>query len=189
MIGHGTRGSRAGLLLAVCVGATVTPAAAQDRVTIDQVQVRTIRPDAGASRPAIQEADYILSSQSGITLMSPGPALPTVPAGSQARVLQSGVGNTSTVDMSGNANAAFQSIVGARNTVTQEQSGSFNQSSVTVFGNTNTVGTRQDGNGAAATVTVRGDSNVVTAQQQGNNPLPISITQVGNGGSVSVSRK
>lgn len=189
MFGLGARGRRALHLLALCTAATVTPAAAQDRVAIEQVQARVLRPDAGPGRPGIQESDYILNSQSGITLMSPGPAVPTVPAGSQARVLQYGAGNAATVDMSGFGNTALQTVLGNRNAVTQEQSGNANLSTVTVFGNTNTVGTRQDGNGAAATVTVRGDGNVVSAQQQGNNPLPISISQVGNGGSVSVSRK
>ena len=41
----------------------------------------------------------------------------------------------------------------------------------------------------ATTITVRGDNDAISAQQQGNNALPISITQVGNGANVSVTRR
>lgn len=160
---------------------------AQDRVAIEQIQV-TAQRAAGASGRGIQESDYILGNQSGIVLLNPG-FLSQAGTANQARALQVGSSNTASIDMSGYSNTVIQSVIGSRNTVSQQQAGAYNQSTVLVYGDANTVGTRQDGNGAAATITVRGDNNTISAQQQGNNPLPISITQVGNGASVSVSRK
>ncbi len=181
------RAARRLIPLALALGAG--SASAQDRVAIEQIQASAQRSTA-AARPGIQESDYILGNQSGILLLDPGPgAQPVTSAANQARALQVGTGNISTIDMSGYGNVAIQSIIGARNTVTQQQTGSYNQSTVSVFGDSNTVGTRQDGSGAAATITVRGDNNAISAQQQGNNALPISITQVGNGANVSVTRR
>ncbi|APT33430.1 membrane Transport [Methylobacterium phyllosphaerae] len=183
-----TRRSRtAGQVLLFVLPLMAGSAAAQDRVAIEQIQALAQRAAAGAPGRAIQESDYILGNQSGILLLSP--SLPPQPAANQAQALQVGTGNISTIDMSGYGNVAVQSIIGARNTVTQQQTGSYNQSTVSVFGDSNTVGTRQDGSGAAATITVRGDNNAISAQQQGNNALPISITQVGNGANVSVTRR
>lgn len=183
-----TRRNRAAgraLLLAILLAAG--PAVALDRVAIEQIQA-TAQRAAGPPGRGIQESDYILGNQSGIMLLNPSVSSQSA-AANQARALQIGSGNTATIDMSGYANTVVQSVVGSRNTVSQQQTGAYNQSTVSVYGDANTVGTRQDGNGAAATITVRGDNNAISAQQQGNNPLPISITQVGNGASVSVSRK
>lgn len=183
-----TRCSRpAGRALLLVLPFMAGPASAQDRVAIEQIQATAQRAATGASGRGIEESDYILGNQSGSMLLNP--SFPPQPAANQARALQIGSGNVSTIDMAGFANTAVQSVIGARNAVTQQQSGSFNQSTVSVLGDSNTVGTRQDGTGAAATITVRGDNNAISAQQQGSNAPPISITQVGNGASVSVTRK
>ncbi|MGU3538441.1 hypothetical protein [Methylobacterium sp. A54F] len=179
--------ARLSLLLAG-LALAATPAAAQDPVTIDQVRITGAPAQPrGLAQDRFREAEYILGGQAAAGLMSPsGPAYG--PAANQARAFQTGTGNASTIDMSGTGNSALQVVTGARNSVTQIQAGDQNSSTVTVFGNANTVGTRQEGSGADATITVRGNNNAVTAQQQGSNPLPVSITQVGNGGNVSVSR-
>ncbi len=146
-----TRRSRAAgraLLVAVplAVASAAGPAAAQDRVAIEQIQAAAQRA-AGAPGRGIQESDYILGNQSGILLLNPsGP--PQSAQANQARALQIGSGNTGTIDMSGYANVAIQNVIGSRNTVTQQQAGSYNQSTVSVFGQSNTIGTQQDGSGA-----------------------------------------
>lgn len=175
-----------GLVAAIAAGS----ANAQERVSIEQVQVNARRSAAAPPATGIQESDYILGAQSGIGLLNPGYLPPSASAASnQARALQLGTGNVANIDQSGYANIAIQSVVGSQNTVTQMQTGGRNQSTISVIGNSNAVGTQQETSGAVAAITVRGDNNAITAQQSGNNPLPIGITQVGNGANVTVARK
>lgn len=164
-------------------------ATAQERVSIEQVQANAARSATSNPATAIQESDYILGSQSGISLLSPNVVAPASSAAmNQARALQVGVGNVSTVDQTGYGNLAIQSVTGFQNSVTQTQSGSNSQSRVTVDGNFNVVGTQQEKGGGSAIISVQGNNNAITAQQLTANPQAISITTQGNGANLTVKR-
>ncbi|MGU3668700.1 hypothetical protein ACLBX9_31360 [Methylobacterium sp. A49B] len=175
------------LVLAFAAGS----AAAQERVSIEQVQVRAQRSTGGNPGTGIQESDYILGAQSGISLLSPGgyPAASSSAATNQARALQLGSGNVSTIDQLGSANIAIQNVIGAQNAVTQTQMGDGNRSAVSVVGNSNTIGTQQDGSRASAAITVVGSNNAITTQQSAADTGAISITRIGNGPPLTVSRR
>lgn len=163
------------------------PAVAQERVSIEQIQLVAPRSTPDGSQRAIQESDYILGAQSGILLLTTAQPLPQSAAANQARALQLGNNNVATIDATGVANIAIQSVVGNTNTVNQQQIGSSNSSNVIIAGSGNNVGTRQqDVIGASTTIAVRGDNNTISAEQI-RNATPISISQFGNGGNVSVS--
>ena len=164
-------------------------AAAQERVLIEQVQVRAQRSASGTPGTGIQESDYILGAQSGISLLNPGGYPAPSAAANQARALQLGAGNLANIDQAGSANIAIQSVIGAQNAVTQNQMGDGNRSTVSVVGNSNTVGTQQDGSRASAAVTVLGSNNAITTQQSATDTGAISITRIGNGPPLTVSRR
>lgn len=169
---------------------SASSAAGQERIAIEQVQVRAQRSAGGTPGAGIQESDYILGAQSGIMLLNPGYQIPSASAAAnQARSLQIGAGNVATIDQSGSTNIAIQNVIGAQNTVTQTQVNDGNRSSVFVQGNSNTVGTQQDGSRASAAVTVLGNNNAITTQQSASDTGAISITRIGNGPALSVTRR
>lgn len=177
------------LLVIACAA---SPTSAQERVSIEQVQVRAQR--SGSANPAagIQESDYLLATQSGSALLSPGYPVPSSSAASnQARALQLGSGNASTIDQTGYANIAIQNVVGAQNSVTQSQSGDRNQSTVSVIGNSNVIGTQQDGSRASVTITVNGNNNAIATQQSPSDTAAITVTRTGNGNGIpmTISRR
>jgi minor curlin subunit len=177
-------------LLGFIVALAASSAAAQERVSIEQVQAYAQRSATGSPATGIQENDYILGSQSGISLLNPDyPPTSALAASNQARALQIGTGNVSNIDQSGYANIAVQSVIGAQNTVTQTQSGERNQSAVSIVGNSNVIGTQQEGSRASVAITVNGNNNAITTQQSANDTGAISITRNGTGAPLTVSRR
>jgi minor curlin subunit len=177
-------------LLGFIVALAASSAAAQERVSIEQVQANAQRSATGNPAVGIQESDYLLATQSGTSLLSPGYQAPSASAATnQARALQIGTGNVSNIDQTGYANIAVQSVIGAQNSVTQTQSGERNQSAVSIAGNSNIIGTQQEGSRASVAITVNGNNNAITTQQSANDTGAISITRNGTGAPLTISRR